>query len=108
VGYAHQYFGASKHSYTFALQNPGEPDALPWQGGVVAFAKYAPKPLFFAEAHVLHGFVLTHPVWRQLEKEHHTTLVYFHVENDEKARQTILADLIEAYRPVWNDRATPE
>jgi hypothetical protein len=92
MGFAYQ--GASGDLYNFLLVNMANPKALPWHGGLFAFAKYTPDPLFFGEGDNLFKAMTTCPEWQKAEELQDITVAYLMLEEDPRKRAAALADLL--------------
>ena len=102
MGTGFSYQGASGALYQFVLFDISNPKALPWHGGLFAFAKYTPDPLFFGEGANLNEAIITSPIWPRAEALEGITVVYLMPEEDQRKRAAALEDLLANYDAPLN------
>jgi hypothetical protein len=102
MGTGFTYQGASGERYNFVLVDTEWPKTLPWQGAVIVFAEYTPKPLGIFASENLYGTFANTRLWHEAQEKYGALLVYVLISNDAKRREAIVEDLVEEYQPQMN------
>jgi hypothetical protein len=95
MGAGFSYQGASLQHYHFSLVDltSAEITTLPWSGGILIFAEFAPDPLYMSGGQNISALLETSPYTADIKAGRSTPSAYICVIDDEPARETAFSDI---------------